>query len=128
MVTPVTKSASDDARKAINGWAAEKTHDKIPELLAKGTVDAKTRVAKLTVRAPSTAFVTRTVDDLAGPGLRQLGVVEYRCEPGDVGVFFRSIPTLTEGGALASEQLLATAAEIGVSMTPVSSGASQAMA
>jgi serpin B len=34
----------DDARKTINGWAAEKTHDKIPELLAKGTVDAKTSV------------------------------------------------------------------------------------
>jgi 3',5'-cyclic AMP phosphodiesterase CpdA len=51
----------------------------------------------LTVRAPSTAFVTRTHDDLAGPGLRQLGVVEYRCGPGDVDVFFRSVPTLTEG-------------------------------
>jgi 3',5'-cyclic AMP phosphodiesterase CpdA len=72
----------------------------------------------LCVCAPSTAFVTRTGDDLAGPGLRQLGVVEYRCGPGDVEVFFRSVPTLTEGGALASEQFLATAAEIGVNVAP----------
>lgn len=52
----------------------------------------------LTVRAPSTSFVTRTRDDLAGRGLRQLGVVEYRCDAGDVEVFFRSVPTLTEDG------------------------------
>lgn len=71
----------------------------------------------LTVCAPSTAFVTRTHDDLARPGLRQLGVVEYRCGPGDVQVFFRSVPTLTEGSPLASEQFLATAADIGVSIT-----------
>jgi hypothetical protein len=35
-----------------------------------------------------------------------------------VEVFFRSVPTLTEGGALASEQFLATAAEIGVNVAP----------
>ena len=71
----------------------------------------------LTVCAPSTAFVTRTHDDLARPGLRQLGVVEYRCGPGDVQVFFRSVPTLTEGSPLASKQFLATAADIGVGIT-----------
>jgi 3',5'-cyclic AMP phosphodiesterase CpdA len=70
----------------------------------------------LTVRAPSTAFVTRTSDDLAGPGLRQLGVVEYRCEPGSVEAFFRSVPTLTEAGALDCEQFRATAADMGVSV------------
>lgn len=70
----------------------------------------------LTVCAPSTAFVTRTHDDLTGPGLRQLGVVEYRCGPEDVEVFFRSVPTLTEGGAADCEQFLAAAADIDVSV------------
>jgi 3',5'-cyclic AMP phosphodiesterase CpdA len=70
----------------------------------------------LTVRAPSTAFVTRTSDDLAGPGLRQLGVVEYRCDAGEVEVFFRSVPTLTEGGALLCEEFRAAAEDIAVSV------------
>jgi Calcineurin-like phosphoesterase len=70
----------------------------------------------LTVRAPSTAFVTRTSDDLAGPGLRQLGVVEYRCDPGSIEVFFRSLPTLTEAGPLDCEAFRATAADMGVSV------------
>jgi hypothetical protein len=34
-----------------------------------------------------------------------------------VEVFFRSVPALTEGSPLASEQFLAAAAEIGVSIT-----------
>jgi 3',5'-cyclic AMP phosphodiesterase CpdA len=72
----------------------------------------------LTVTAPSTAFVTRTLEDLAGPGLRQLGVVEYECaDDGTVGVFFRSVPGLTEGGSLSVEQVRVTAAEIGVALT-----------
>jgi serpin B len=36
--------ASDAARKTINAWVAEKTSDKIKDLLAEGTVDARTRV------------------------------------------------------------------------------------
>ncbi|MBX3219914.1 MAG: serpin family protein [Labilithrix sp.] len=35
---------SEDARKAINTWVAEKTKDKIPDLLPQGAVDARTRL------------------------------------------------------------------------------------
>jgi serpin B len=36
--------APEDARKTINAWVSEKTSDKIHELLAKGTVDARSRL------------------------------------------------------------------------------------
>jgi 3',5'-cyclic AMP phosphodiesterase CpdA len=68
----------------------------------------------LTVTGPSTAFVARSHDDLAGPGLQQLGVVEYRCENGDVEVYFRSVPGLVEGDIFDIEQLMVTAEAIGV--------------
>jgi serpin B len=34
----------DDARKTINSWVAEKTKDKIPDLLPQGSVDPRTRL------------------------------------------------------------------------------------
>lgn len=36
--------AAENARTTINGWVSDKTAKKIPELLAKGLVDARTRV------------------------------------------------------------------------------------
>lgn len=36
-------NAPDEARRAVNGWVAEQTHDKITQLLPEGSVDAKTR-------------------------------------------------------------------------------------
>nr|MDQ2877275.1 hypothetical protein [Actinomycetota bacterium] len=68
----------------------------------------------LTVTAPSTAFASRDVERLAGPGLQQAGVVEYRCEGGDVGVYFRSVPGLTERSPLDTEQFVSTARAVGV--------------
>lgn len=35
--------APDEARRTVNGWVAEQTHDKIKDLLPEGSVDAKTR-------------------------------------------------------------------------------------
>lgn len=87
--------------------------------------DAGRNNGALTVRAPSTSFVNRTRDQLAMPGLRQLGVVEYRCDPDDAAagdaaagmeVFFRSVPTLTEISFYESMQFLSAAQEIGISI------------
>jgi serpin B len=38
------KSAAEAARTLINDWTAKQTHDRIPEILAPGTVDALTRL------------------------------------------------------------------------------------
>ena len=70
----------------------------------------------LRVIAPSTASVSRTRDRLAGPGLRQLGLVEYQCEAGDVDVYFRSVPGLVEGESREIEEFLLTAQDIGVTL------------
>ena len=40
----VNFEASEEARKTINGWVSDKTHDKIPELFAKGILDANTEL------------------------------------------------------------------------------------
>jgi hypothetical protein len=69
---------------------------------------------RLRVVAPSTAAVSRGHDELAGAGLRQLGLVEYRCEASDVDVFFRSVPELVEGAARDIEQFELTAQAMGV--------------
>ena len=68
----------------------------------------------LNVTAPSTAFARRDLEGLAGHGLQQAGVVEYRCEGGDVEVYFRSVPGLTERSPFDTEQFLITAREVGV--------------
>jgi 3',5'-cyclic AMP phosphodiesterase CpdA len=70
----------------------------------------------LTVIAPSTAAVSRGRDELAGAGLRQLGLVEYRCEAGDVDVYFRSVPELVEAAARDIEQFELTAQDMGVAL------------
>jgi serpin B len=49
------RNAFEGARRAINGWTAEQTHDRIPQILPQGSVDALTRlvlVDALYVRAP----------------------------------------------------------------------------
>ena len=38
------KAAAEAARAAINDWTAEQTHDRIPEILPEGTVNALTRL------------------------------------------------------------------------------------
>jgi serpin B len=38
------KNAADDSRKKINAWVAEKTSDKIKDLLPSGSVDARSRL------------------------------------------------------------------------------------
>ena len=40
----VDYAKADDARKTINAWVAEKTKDKIPELLPQGSVDPRTQL------------------------------------------------------------------------------------
>jgi 3',5'-cyclic AMP phosphodiesterase CpdA len=74
------------------------------------------RGGALTVSAPSTAFVARGHHELSGPGLDQLGVVEYRCEAGQVEAYFRAVPDLTEGSPMAIGEFAAAAAEIGVTV------------
>lgn len=70
----------------------------------------------LTVSAPSTAFVARGHHELSGPGLDQLGVVEYRSELGQVVPYFRALPGLTEGSPMAISEFATAAAEIGVTV------------
>jgi serpin B len=52
--------ATEAARRAVNGWTADRTHDRIPEILPEGSVDAMTRlvlVNALYFKAPwSTEF------------------------------------------------------------------------
>jgi serpin B len=60
--------ASEKARTAINGWTAEQTHDRIPEIIPQGAVNEMTRlvlVNALYFKAPwSTPFeVDATTDD-----------------------------------------------------------------
>jgi 3',5'-cyclic AMP phosphodiesterase CpdA len=68
----------------------------------------------LTVTAPSTGFASRDRARLAGPGLYQAGVAEYRGEGGDIGVYFRSLPGLTESDPMELEQFRVTAQAVGV--------------
>ena len=70
----------------------------------------------LRVIAPSTASVSRGRGALGGPGLRQLGLVEYRCQAGDVDVYFRSVPDLVEGDSREIEEFLVSAQEMGVTL------------
>ena len=65
----------------------------------------------ITVTAPSTAFVAKTFR--MGPGLEQLGVVEYRCAGREVVPRFRSIPTLDERQPYEIDEFVATWEEIG---------------
>ncbi len=62
------ETAVEKARTAINGWTAEQTHDRIPEIVPSGAVDELTRlvlVNALYFKAPwSTPFeVDATTDD-----------------------------------------------------------------
>jgi 3',5'-cyclic AMP phosphodiesterase CpdA len=70
----------------------------------------------LTVTAPSTAFAHRDPERLAGHGLYQAGVVEYRGEDGGVQPYFRSVPGLTESNPAELEQFIASAREAGVTV------------
>jgi 3',5'-cyclic AMP phosphodiesterase CpdA len=72
--------------------------------------------AALRVVGPSTASVSRTHDVLAQPGLRQLGLVEYQCEAGEVDVYFRSVPGLVEGDSREIEEFHLSAREVGVAL------------
>jgi 3',5'-cyclic AMP phosphodiesterase CpdA len=70
----------------------------------------------LTVTAPSVAFARRGHGDVTGPGLQQVGVVEYTGDGSDVGVYFRSVPGLVEGSISDVEQAFITAEQIGVAL------------
>jgi 3',5'-cyclic AMP phosphodiesterase CpdA len=70
----------------------------------------------ITVSAPSTAFVVKDHEAMTGPGLNQLGVVEYRCGDGGVEVYFRSVPDLVEGSPLDVEAFNITMSELGVTV------------
>jgi 3',5'-cyclic AMP phosphodiesterase CpdA len=72
--------------------------------------------AAVRVTGPSTASVSRTLDALAQSGLRQLGLVEYRCEAGDVDAYFRSVPGLVEGDSREIEEFLLSAQDIGITL------------
>ena len=68
-------NAPDVARRTINAWIAEKTANKIPELLAEGMVDRRTRLLvsdaiyfKGRWSAPFTASATKDEPFTAAPG------------------------------------------------------------
>lgn len=71
----------------------------------------------ITVSAPSTAFVVKGHEALTGPGLAQLGVVEYRGNGTGIEAFFRSVPDLVEGSPLDDDAFNLALAEIGVTVT-----------
>lgn len=77
-----------------------------------------TRGDAITVSAPSTAFVVTGGEhaDMLGPGLNQLGVVEYRCEDGGVQAYFRAPADLIEGSPLEFEAFNLALAETGVTV------------
>ncbi|WP_162903815.1 metallophosphoesterase [Leucobacter sp. wl10] len=68
------------------------------------------------VSAPSTAFLARSSAgaDLTGPGLVQLGVVEYVIDDGAVRPFFRAPVDLVENDLLQIDPLLSALAAMGV--------------
>jgi serpin B len=61
------KDATEAARAAINGWTADRTHDRIPEIVPEGSVDVLTRlvlVNALYFKAPwSTPFEKSDTSD-----------------------------------------------------------------
>jgi serpin B len=68
-------NAPDVARRTINAWVAEKTANKIPDLLAEGMVDKRTRLLisdaiyfKARWSAPFTASATKDESFTAAPG------------------------------------------------------------
>jgi 3',5'-cyclic AMP phosphodiesterase CpdA len=70
----------------------------------------------ITVSGPSTAFLVKGHDELIGPGLVQLGVVEYIGDGGQLEAFFRSVPSLIEGSPLDIEQFNRTLSDLGVTV------------
>ncbi|GAA2013904.1 metallophosphoesterase family protein [Brevibacterium samyangense] len=69
------------------------------------------------ISAPSTAFVHRGAAEVLGPGLSQLGVVEYQLgEDGSVLPFFRARPDLVEAEALEIETFRIALDEMGVEL------------
>lgn len=63
------------------------------------------------VSAPAVAFTGG--DPTSLPGLHQLGVVEYVVEDGSVMPYFRTIPDLVEGGAMANPVVAQAFADLG---------------
>jgi len=68
-------NAPDVARRTINAWVAEKTANKIPDLLAEGMIDKRTRLVlsdaiyfKARWSAPFTASATKDEPFTAAPG------------------------------------------------------------
>ena len=68
-------NAPDVARRTVNAWVAEKTANKIPDLLAEGMVDKRTRLLvsdaiyfKARWSAPFTASATKDEPFTAAPG------------------------------------------------------------
>ena len=70
----------------------------------------------VTVSAPSTAFVVQGHEAMVGPGLVQLGVVEYCGVDGGVQPYFRGVPDLVEGSPLAVDAFVAEVAELGITV------------
>jgi serpin B len=60
-------TAPETARKAINGWVADKTEQRIKELLAQGTVDEMTRLVLVNAIYLKAAWLTPFDKDLTQP-------------------------------------------------------------
>jgi len=69
-----------------------------------------------TVSAPSTAFVHRGHEDLLGPGVSELGVVEYLLEDGAATPAFRRVAWLEDAEPMTIPAFAASAQALGVTI------------
>lgn len=60
--------ATEDARQAINGWVAEQTEDRIPELLVPGVLTADTRLTLVNAIYLKAAWQTPFFEEATSPG------------------------------------------------------------
>jgi len=124
MHKPVWSPVDHETEHAISLPAAER--DRLLDVLAPVTLravcsghlhryDARPHGEVMTVSAPSTAFIAGSY---GLPGLHQLGVVELRCEDGQVRPLFRSVPTLTESEPWHQPEFVTAWNEVGAGPLP----------
>lgn len=61
-------AATEDARLAINGWVADQTEDRIPELLVPGVLTPMTRLTLVNAIYLKAAWRTPFVEEMTAPG------------------------------------------------------------
>ena len=75
----------EPARVLINDWTAEQTHDRIPELIPEGVIDALTRLVLVNALYLKAPWETPFVKGLTAPADFQLDRRDDRCRRPDAG-------------------------------------------